>query len=162
MKVVNIYTYSTAKSPKAAKSQCEAVAFIIEYEDCPTKARSQMKIIREMSWYQSELYVLERALSRINAMYEVHVYTECSYVAAGFEQGWIKQWQENNWKTSSNEAVKNKAEWQALIALVQDRGFLLMFHVKEEHSYRKWLKANMEKEKQKCLKNLESSTQQKK
>ena len=150
MKQVNIYTYSTAKSPKAAKSQCEAVAFIIVYEDCPGKARTQMKIIKEMSWYQSELYVLERALSRINAMYEVHVYTECPYVAAGFEQGWIKQWQENDWMTSSNEEVKNKAEWQALLEQVQQCE--LMFHVKEDHSYRKWLKANMEKEKERCRK----------
>lgn len=150
MKQVNIYTYSTAKSPKAAKSQCEAVGFVIEYQDKPDKAVSQMKIIQGMSWYQSELYVLERALSRINAMYEVHVYIECPYVAAGFEQGWIKQWQENDWKTSSNEEVKNKAEWQALIALVQERSFLLVFHVKEDNSYRKWLKANMEKEKERC------------
>ena len=150
MERVNIYTYSTAKSPKAMKSQCEAVCFVIEYQDRPDKAISQMKIIKEMSWYQSELYVLERALSRINAMYEVHVYTECSYVAAGFEQGWIEQWKENDWITSSNEEVKNKAEWQALLEQVQQCD--LVFHVKEEHSYRKWLKANMEKEKERCRK----------
>lgn len=150
MERVNIYTYSTAKSPKAAKSQCEAVAFIIEFEEYPGKAQPQMKIIKEMSWYQSELYVLERALSRINAMCEVHVYTECPYVAAGFERGWIKQWQENDWMTSSNEEVKNKAEWQALLEQVQQGE--LVFHVKEDHSYRKWLKANMEKEKERCRK----------
>lgn len=45
MKQVNIYTYSTAKSPKAAKSQCEAVGFVIEYQDKQDKAFSQMKII---------------------------------------------------------------------------------------------------------------------
>ena len=152
MERVNIYTYSTARSPKAVKSQCEAVAFIIEYEDCPDGADPKMKIIKGMSWYQSELYVLERALSRINAMCEVHIYTECPYVAAGFEQGWIKQWIENDWKTSANEEVKNKAEWQALLEHVQQ--CKLVFHVKEEHSYRKWLKANMEKEKERCRKLL--------
>ena len=89
MKQVNIYTYSTAKSPKAAKSQCEAVGFVIEYQDKQDKAYSQMKIIEGMSRYQSELYVLERALSRINTMCEVHCYIECEYVAAGFEQGWL-------------------------------------------------------------------------
>lgn len=150
MKQVNIYTYSTAKSPKAAKSQCEAVGFVIEYQDKQDKAFSQMKIIQGMSAYQSELYVLERALSRINTMYEVHVYTECEFVAAGFEQGWLDQWMQNDWKTASKKEVSNKKEWQALIALVQQYDHYLVFHVKENYPYREWLKRNMEKEKQKA------------
>lgn len=150
MKRVNIYTYSTAKSPKAAKSQCEAVCFVIEYEDKSESALPQMKIIKEMSWYQSELYVLERALSRINTMYEVHVYTECPYVAAGFDQEWIKQWEENDWKTSSGDEVKNKEEWLALLKQVQQCCEELIFHVKEPHPYRNWMKDNMEKEKKRA------------
>ena len=149
---VNIYTYSTAKSPKAAQSQCEAVGFVIEYQDSPNKAYARMKRIQGMSWNQSELYVLERALSRINAMYEVHIYTECPYIAAGFEQGWLEKWIANDWKTSANEEVKNKVEWQALIALVKEKIFVPVFHVKEDHPYRKWLKANIEKEKERCKK----------
>lgn len=161
MKIVNVYTYSTAKSPKAAKSQCEAVAFIIEYQDRPERAVPQMKIIQGMSTYQSELYVLERALSRLNTMYEVHVYTESSYVAAGFKQGWLENWKANDWKTATNGPVKNETEWRALDEAVQQYGHELVFHVKEDHSYRNWLKNNMEKEKKKCLKSLENSTQQK-
>lgn len=162
MMKVNIYTYSTAKSPKAAKSQCEAVGFVIEYQDRPDKAVSQMKIINGMSWYQSELYVLERALSRINAMCEVHIYTECPYVAAGFEQGWLESWKGNGWKTAAKKEVSNLEEWKSLDAIVQQYDHELLFHVKEDHSYRKWLKNNMEKEKERCMKNLENSTQQKK
>ena len=161
MKQVNIYTYSTAKSPKAAKSQCEAVGFVIEYQDKKDKAYPQMKIIKEMSTYQSELYVLERALSRITTMCEVHCYIECEYVAAGFEQGWLDEWMRNGWKNKSNKEVGNKEEWQALIALVQKYDHYMVFHVKENHAYSEWLKRNMEKEKARCLKSLESSTQQK-
>ena len=152
MEQVNIYTYSTAKSPKAAKSQCEAVAFIIEYQDKPESAKPQMKIIQGMSSYQSELYVLERAISRLNTMYEVHIYTECSYVAAGFKQGWIESWKANDWKTATNEQVKNEIEWRALDETVQQYGHELVFHVKEDHSYRNWLKSNIEKEKDKWKK----------
>jgi len=143
MKQVNIYTYSTAKSPKAAKSQCEAVGFVIEYQDKKEKAFPQMKIIKEMSWYQSELYVLERALSRIDTMYEVHCYIECEYVAAGFEQGWLDHWMRNGWKNASNKDVSNKEEWQALLERVQQHDHYLVFHVKENHSYREWLKRNI-------------------
>lgn len=156
MKQVNIYTYSTAKSPKAAKSQCEAVGFVIEYQDNPGAAVSQMKIIKGMSSYQSELYVLERALSRINTMYEVHVYTECPYVAAGFEQGWLESWKRNGWKTATKKEISNLEEWKSLDAVVQQYGHELTFHVKEDHSYRKWLKRNMEKEKERCRKTMKA------
>ena len=156
MKQVNIYTYSTAKSPKAAKSQCEAVGFVIEYQDKPDKAVSQMKIIKGMSWYQAELYVLERALSRLNTMYEVHIYTECEYVAAGFEQGWLESWKRNGWKTATKKEVSNLEEWQSLDAIMQQYGHDLVFHIKEDHSYRKWLKNNMEKEKERCRKHTKT------
>ena len=152
MATVNIYTYSTAKSPKAAKSQCEAVAFIIEYQDKPESAKPQMKIIQGMSSYQSELYVLERALSRLKTMYEVHVYTECNYVAAGFERGWIEKWKANGWKTAIDGPVKNETEWRALNEAVQQYGHELVFHVKEDHSYRNWLKNNIERAKKRWRK----------
>lgn len=156
MERVNIYTYSTAKSPKSAKSQCEAVGFVIEYQNKPDKAVSQMKIIKGMSWYQSELYVLERTLSRLNTMYEVHIYTECEYVAAGFEQGWLESWKRNGWKTATKKEVSNLEEWQSLDAIMQQYGHDLVFHIKEDHSYRKWLKNNMEKEKERCRKNMKT------
>lgn len=78
MRRVNVYTYSTAKSPKAAKSQCEAVGYVVECETAKGSATvSDIKMIKGMSWYQSELYVLAIALNRINTMCEVHLYIEC-------------------------------------------------------------------------------------
>lgn len=76
MRKVNIYTYSTAKSPKSARTQCEAVAYVLESPERPDMAVARMKLIRGMSANQSEIYVLERALTRINTLCEVHVYTE--------------------------------------------------------------------------------------
>lgn len=161
MERVNIYTYSTAKSPKAAKTQGEIVAFVIEYESCPEDAQSGMKKIQGMSQYQSELYVLERALTRITTRCDIHIYTESSYVAAGYVQGWLEFWKTHGWRTKTDKKVSNIDEWKALDAIVQQYGHALTFHVKEDHAYRKWLKTTMEKEKKKCLKNLENSTQQK-
>lgn len=147
MKRVNIYTYSTAKSPKAAKTQCEAVGYIVECETTKGPADvGNIETIQGKSRYQSELYVLKMALTRINTMCEVHIYTECDYMAAGFER-WLDQWKANSWLTSANKEVSNRKEWEELDAIVQQYGHALVFHVKEEHSYRKWLKDNVEKEK---------------
>ena len=157
---VNIYTYSTAKSPKASK--CEAVGYVIEMKTAKGDATAgDLLTVKDMTKYQAELYVLKKALSRINTMCELHIYTESEYIAAGFEK-WLADWKQNNWKTKRDETVKNGKEWKELDALVQQYGHQLVFHVKEDHSYRKWFKENLEKEKAKCLKNLESSTQQKK
>ena len=160
MKVVNIYTYSTAKSPKTTK--CEAVGYVIEFETAKGDATAgDLLTVKDMTRYQSELYVLKKALSRINTMCELHLYIECEYVAAGFEK-WLTEWKLNDWKTKRGEAVKNSKEWKELDELMKKYGHVLEFHVKENHSYRNWLKDNLEKEKEKCLKNLENLTQQKK
>lgn len=149
MKQVNIYTYSTAKSPKAAKTQCEVVGYVLEY---PTQKGAvtldKQEVIHGMSKYQSELYVLKIALSRINTMCELDIYTESEYVAAGFEK-WLKQWKTNNWQTKAGKEVSNRIEWMELDAFVQQYGHEIKVHVKENHSYRKWLKDNVEKEKTK-------------
>ena len=159
MKVVNIYTNTTAKSPKATK--CEAVGYVVAYETSKGEASvSNILTVKDMTRYQAELYVLKKALSRINTKCELHLYTECEYIAAGFEK-WLEDWKTNDWQTKRGEAVKNDKEWKSLDALVQKHGHMLVFHVKEKHSYKNWFIDNLEKEKQKCLKNLENSIQQK-
>ena len=103
--------------------------------------------MQDMTRYQSELHVLKKALNRINTMCELHIYTECEYIAAGFEK-WLTDWKQNNWQNKRDEAVKNNREWQERDALVQKHGHVLVFHVKEDHSYKKWLNENLEKEKE--------------
>lgn len=158
MKRVNIYTYSTAKSPRISSIQYAAVGYVVEFVTAKGEATAgDFAVIQGMTMYQSELHVLKMALSRINTKCELHIYTECQYAATGFEK-WLEGWKTDGWQTKRGQPVKNAAEWQALDALVQKYGHTLVFHVKEEHSFREWLKRNLEKEKEKCLKNLENST----
>ena len=160
MKVVNIYTHTTAKSPKATK--CEAVGYVIETKTAKGDATAgDLLTVKDMTRYQTELYVLKKALVRINTKCELHLFTECEYIAAGFEK-WIADWKKSGWQTKRGEAVKNCKEWQELDELVGKHGHILVFHVKEHHSFKNWLIDNLEKEKQKCLTSLENSTQQKK
>lgn len=160
MKVVNIYTYTTARSPKATK--CEAVGYVIEMKTAKGDATvGDLLTVKDMTKNQTELYVLKKALTRINTKCELHLYIESEYIAAGFEK-WLAEWKLNDWKTKRGDEVKNIEEWKKLDALVQRHGHVFVFHVKEKHSYKNWFIDNLEKEKQKCLKNLESSTQQKK
>lgn len=49
----------------------------------------------------------------------VEVYSDSAYVVNAFNQGWIYNWQKNNWKTSGKEPVKNKELWEELYLLTQ-------------------------------------------
>lgn len=141
MKQVNVYTYSTIKSPKILNG---TVGYVLEFptpKGNPT--RSAWKRVK-MTKNQSHLHVLKMALNRINTKCELHLYIESEYVAAGFEQGWIEEWKKNGWKNKKNQKIKNIEEWQELDALVQQYDHELVFHVKEPHSYSQWLKDNLE------------------
>lgn len=143
MKQVNIYTYSSIKSPKILNG---TVGYVLEFTTEKGNAtRSAYKHVN-MSKIQSELHVINMALNRINTKCELHLYIECEFVAAGFEQGWVDEWQKNGWQTKRNELVKNASEWQKMLNLLNARGHELVFHVKEHHSYSNWLKENVEKE----------------
>lgn len=55
MKRVNIYTYSTAKSPKAAKCQCERAGYVIEFPtDKGDASAGNFVTVDGMTSYQSE------------------------------------------------------------------------------------------------------------
>ena len=49
----------------------------------------------------------------------VEVYSDSAYVVNAFNQGWIYNWQRNNWKTSGKEPVKNKELWEELYSLTK-------------------------------------------
>ena len=159
MKEVAIYTCTTARSPKATK--CEAVGYVIEMKTAKGDATAgDLLTVHGMTRHQAELHVLKTALARINTVCELHIHTECGYVAAGFEK-WLAGWKSSGWKTRRGEEVKNAEEWKELDEMVEKHGHVLVFHVKESHSFKNWLKTNLERRKEECLKNLENSTRRK-
>lgn len=66
-----------------------------------------------------EVTAVIEALKSLKFPCEVTVYSDSAYVVNCFKQGWIYNWQKNNWKTSSKEPVKNKELWEELYGLVQ-------------------------------------------
>ena len=50
---------------------------------------------------------------------EVDLYSDSAYLVNGFSQGWIYNWQKNNWQTSNKEPVKNKEIWQQLYEMTK-------------------------------------------
>lgn len=64
-----------------------------------------------------ELKAVISGLSMLKEQCNVTVYTDSAYVANAFNKNWLKSWQINGWKTSTNKQVKNVDLWQDLIRL---------------------------------------------
>ncbi len=66
-----------------------------------------------------EITAVLEALKLLKYPCEVEIYSDSAYVVNCFNQGWIENWQKNNWKNSSKQSVKNRELWEELYALVQ-------------------------------------------
>lgn len=50
---------------------------------------------------------------------EIEIHSDSAYVVNAITKGWLKKWKINNWKTSSNDDVKNKDLWIALHIIIK-------------------------------------------
>lgn len=64
-----------------------------------------------------ELTAVEQALKQLKYPCEVELYSDSAYIVNAYNQGWIYNWQKNNWKTADKKEVKNKEIWQELYKL---------------------------------------------
>ena len=60
-----------------------------------------------------ELLAPIMAIKRIKEKSEITVYTDSNYLKIGITD-WIKKWEKNGWKSSSNQPIKNKDLWLEL------------------------------------------------
>lgn len=66
-----------------------------------------------------EITAVLEALKLLKEECEVDVFSDSAYVVNAFNQGWIYNWQKNNWKTASKEPVKNRELWEELYSLTK-------------------------------------------
>lgn len=66
-----------------------------------------------------ELTAALEGLKMLKFPCEVDLYSDSAYLVNGFTQGWIYNWQKNNWQTSNKESVKNKEIWQEIYNLTK-------------------------------------------
>ena len=66
-----------------------------------------------------ELTAAVEGLKLLKFPCKVKLYSDSAYLVNGFKQGWIYNWQKNNWKTANKEPVKNKEIWEELYNLTK-------------------------------------------
>lgn len=65
-----------------------------------------------------EMFAIIQGLSALKEPCEVQVYSDSAYVCNAFLEGWVEQWQKNNWKTANNSPVKNEDLWKHLLMIM--------------------------------------------
>lgn len=66
-----------------------------------------------------ELTAALEGLKMLKYPCEVDLYSDSAYLVNGFSQGWIYNWQKNNWQTADKKPVKNKEIWQEIYNLTK-------------------------------------------
>ena len=66
-----------------------------------------------------ELTAALEGLKMLKFSCEVDLYSDSAYLVNGFSQGWIYNWQKNNWQTADKKPVKNKEIWQEIYELTK-------------------------------------------
>ena len=67
---------------------------------------------------QMELMAAIKSLSNFNKKKSLKIFTDSNYVKDGITK-WIRNWEKNNWKTSTKKPVKNQELWKKLDKLVK-------------------------------------------
>ena len=80
---------------------------------------------KELSGYEPqttnnrmELLAAVEGLSVLREPCQVCLYSDSSYLVNAFAQGWLDNWQRNNWLTSAKKPVKNQDLWKRMPGLL--------------------------------------------
>ena len=144
-KVVDIYIDTSIKGPKR---QNGAALFILAFVASTGKTADRGQWIQKEDTTENHLTLLalEAALKHlIKACYLV-IHLECSYVAAAIQNGWLQDWQKNGWQTAKKKPVRDAEIWQSILSLLEKHEFEV--ELGKEHTYRAWMKRELERKRQ--------------
>ena len=72
------------------------------------------------------------ALEALKEPCQADIYTDSAYLYRAVQDGWLKSWQKNNWKTSTKKDVENQDLWKRLLA--QTSVHQVVWHKVKGHS----------------------------
>lgn len=64
-----------------------------------------------------ELTAIIKGLEALKEKVEVSIHSDSAYICNAFNNNWIQDWANNNWKTSNKKEVLNRDLWERLLEL---------------------------------------------
>jgi ribonuclease HI len=104
MKTVDIYTDGACSGNPGVGGYCA----ILLYNGAERVVSGSSK---QTTNNKMEILAVIMGLKALKEPCIVNLYSDSAYVVEAFNQGWINNWQNNNWKTADKKDVKNKELW---------------------------------------------------
>ena len=120
------------------KSEDGVVGIAVSIDD-PEDARSYFGAVHDCSESAAVLFALKNALGYLDKFESIQLNISCSQVAAAFQKGWLEKWQEQDFKNSKGQDIKNRKIWMEVADLIKGRAVEVKLN--EFNGYRRWLKA---------------------
>ena len=85
---------------------------------CNTISGNEMMTTNNRMELKAVIESYKKVLSKApNNNIKFELYSDSAYVVNSINNGWLDKWQQNNWKTTRNEDIKNRDLWEELVAL---------------------------------------------
>ena len=141
MQKATIYTETTIKGPTVKDG---AYAAEIEYirKNGEPETREVLGTEENTTYNRTTLLAIVTALKRFNRPCEIEIVTSNSFIKNTVECGNLSKWQENEWKTSKGEDIKNKELWQEFAQ--ESKKHKIVVTLWKSHAYSGILKMKME------------------
>lgn len=136
MKKVNVYIYTTVKSPRKKRG---AYVYLLEADTSKGAAtRFDVQPLENVTANQAGLDALAAALKRIYKCCSLIIYMDSAHIAACAEK-WLEKWRKDGWKNAKGRQVANMEEWEELAHLLDVHN--CQFVIGAKHPYYEWMKA---------------------
>lgn len=97
------------------------------------------KISKTASAKVADLIVTLSAIERLtNNCDALEIYTDSSYIAAGWECGWLDKWKNGGWKNNRGESVAHSGYWKEIDARLVSLNVRPVLHIMEHHPWSSW------------------------
>lgn len=90
------------------------------------------EVVEDTTNNRMELQAVINAICSLQVYCDIDLYSDSKYVVNGYSKGWVYNWQNNGWITSTGNPVKNIDLWEKFIHIIY--GHTLRLHWVKGHS----------------------------
>lgn len=138
---VNIYIETSRRGPSKGPGK---YMYLMEY----IKKNGEPFTIGDTesfdSTFENELALkaIIAAAKRLRKSCSIRIFTGCNHILSTTHNSWHIQWQKNGWRKANGMPVKNAELWEELVAVLAPHA---VTYTKDEHSYRRWMREELER-----------------
>ncbi len=86
-------------------------------DKCKTISGNEKMTTNNRMELKAVIEAFKKVLSKNLNDVEYELYSDSAYVVNSINNGWVDKWQQNNWKTTKNDDIKNRDLWEEFTSL---------------------------------------------